>query len=111
MKWILLLCNMACMVGGQIAWKYAVGDKLDVIKLLSNVWFWTGGILYVAATGIWLLILSKMPLSVAYPLQSFCYVLGIIAGVTLFGERIQSGHIWGSLLILLGVAIIAKTQA
>lgn len=112
MKWILLGMNISCMVAGQIAWKSAVKDVTEwnlytLYRVILSFHFILGGVLYVAATGFWLILLSKLPLSVAYPMQSLSYIIGIIAGVFLFKEVINTHQVLGVILILIGVILLS----
>src|SRR5258705_11703933 len=42
-------------------------------------WFWVGGACYALSIVIWLLALSRMPVSVAYPMLSIGYIVNAIA--------------------------------
>lgn len=101
------------LVTGQLLWKIAVTDiqswnTSSFISLAISPYFLGGAILYVIATGLWLIILSKLPLSIAYPSQSISYVLGTIAAYYLFQETVQATQWVGILVIIIGVFLIAK---
>jgi drug/metabolite transporter (DMT)-like permease len=111
--YLLLIINVLLLVTGQFLWKIAVTpiDNWNLpsfIQVALSPYFILGGILYVAATGIWLVILSKLPLSIAYPIQSLSYVLGLIGAYFIFKESINMNQIIGIILILGGVFFIAK---
>jgi undecaprenyl phosphate-alpha-L-ara4N flippase subunit ArnE len=57
---------------------------------------------------IWLFVLKKMKLSVAYPVLSLAYVIIPIIGYYVFHEIITFNKILACTLILAGVIIVAK---
>ena len=61
---------------------------------------------FVASTLCWLYVLRVAPLSRTYGLTSLTYVLVPLASVYTFGEQFRRVHGIGTLLILLGVAIL-----
>ncbi|MDA8234511.1 MAG: EamA family transporter [Clostridia bacterium] len=112
MVYILILVNVILLVTGQVLWKYGL-DKLGGINAgnwLQVVTSWpilAGMVLYVLATGVWFVILSRANLSVAYPMQSIAYVLGMVAGFVFFKEAIPLNGWLGGLLVIMGVSLIA----
>jgi drug/metabolite transporter (DMT)-like permease len=109
----LLLANVLLLVTGQMLWKVSVSGVTSwnlstAISTVFSPYFIGGGILYVVATGLWLIILSKMPLSVAYPMQSVCYIVGSVAAFFIFKEHINVTQWMGMIVIMLGVFLIAK---
>lgn len=65
---------------------------------------------YGAATLAWMWVLQKVPLSMAYPIVAFTFVLVPLGAHWLFGEPIGLRYIAGTLLIVAGVAV-ATTAA
>lgn len=113
MVYILLFMNILLLVSGQMLWKVAVLNiehwNLNTITtLLLSPFFWGGAMLYVVATGLWLVVLSKLPLSVAYPSQSLSYVFGAMLAFLLFKETVTSIQWIGMMVIIFGVFLIAK---
>jgi drug/metabolite transporter (DMT)-like permease len=68
--------------------------------VLSGIAAWT------ASTICWLYVLRVAPLSRAYGMTSLTYVLVFLAGVTLLGEPVRRLHVFGTVLIVIGVAIL-----
>lgn len=66
---------------------------------------------YGVATTSWLVILSKTPLSLAYPLISISYVIIVLLGRFHFHEPVSLFHWLGVLLICSGVAFIGFGSA
>ncbi|MDP9023405.1 MAG: EamA family transporter [Actinomycetota bacterium] len=58
----------------------------------------------------WLVTLSRLPLSVAYPIVSLSYLLILAFSVIVLGER-PTLTVWiGALLIMVGIALIGVGQ-
>lgn len=113
MVYILLLINVILLVTGQVLWKIAVMGMEEwkvstIVSLVFSPYFLGGAFLYVAATGLWLVILSRLPLSIAYPSQSISYILGAIAAFFIFKETITPTQWAGMAVIMIGVYLIAK---
>jgi drug/metabolite transporter (DMT)-like permease len=103
-----LVVNILLLVIGQFIWKTGMqrlGD-FTIINLLTSYYVWGGVALYAIATVLWLKVLSLAPLSVAYPLQSIAYVLGIVVAYLLLGENIPITRWIGGIIIIIGVYFI-----
>jgi drug/metabolite transporter (DMT)-like permease len=106
----LLLLNILLLSGGQIVWKNALQNMsggLTVMNVLTSPGIYIGGFMYVIATGLWLVVLNNLKLSTAYPLQSFAYVIGILAAWLIFGESIPTTRWIGGAVILAGVFLVS----
>jgi multidrug transporter EmrE-like cation transporter len=57
----------------------------------------------------WLLALSRVPVSVAYPMLSLGYVITVLAAWLWFGEAVNAQRLGGVGLIVLGVFIVARS--
>ena len=55
----------------------------------------------------WLWVLSRVPVSVAYPMLSIGYIFSIFAGYIFFGEPITLLKVCGVLIIMLGVYLVS----
>lgn len=113
MIYAVLLANVGLLVCGQVFFKWGLGSLKgglsvsNVLVLFLNPWIILGLILYVLATVLWFYVLSKLPLSLAYPLQSMSYVFGLLASRYVLHEQVHWSRWLGVLIILLGVAVIA----
>lgn len=65
--------------------------------------------LYVVSVGVWIVGLSRVDVSIAYPMLSLGYVVNALAAWYLFGEMIGPLRVLGILLILAGVFLIARS--
>ncbi|MED4889240.1 EamA family transporter [Lysinibacillus fusiformis] len=113
MKIFLFILNVLLLVIGQTLWKIGA-EKIEIsgLRSLMNVvlspWIIGGGVLYVIATAIWLYLLSKLPLSLIYPLQSVAYVIALFVALLIFKEAIPITRWVGVAVILFGVYLVTK---
>jgi len=69
-----------------------------------------GGIAcYVVSLVAWILGLSRVEVSIAYPMLSIGYVLNAVAAWYLFGEAVGMTRLAGIGLIIVGVYIVARS--
>ena len=68
-----------------------------------------GAALYVVSLVVWILGLSRVPVSVAYPMLSLGYVVNAIAAHYLFGEAVSIQRWLGIGFIIAGVWLVAKS--
>ena len=64
---------------------------------------------YVISVVVWIMGLSRVPVSVAYPMLSLGYVVNALLAWWLFGEDITVQKIAGIGFILLGVWLVARS--
>lgn len=77
-------------------------------KTLTNLFLWAGGGCYVVSIVMWIYVLSKIPLSVAYPMQGVGYGLGVFLAWLILHEDISVLKIMGVLVIVSGVWMVSK---
>ena len=58
---------------------------------------------------VWLFVLSKIPLSTAYPFVALGIVITVVAGKLMFGEPITLLKLIGVILIVAGVSTVAAS--
>jgi multidrug transporter EmrE-like cation transporter len=64
---------------------------------------------YVISVGIWIVALSRVDVSIAYPMLSIGYVVNAVAAWWLFGEALTPMRLTGIGIILLGVYVLARS--
>ncbi|MCJ7838421.1 MAG: EamA family transporter [Burkholderiales bacterium] len=64
---------------------------------------------YVISVIVWILGLSRVEVSIAYPLLSVGYVLNALAAWYLFGEAVTLTRLAGIGVIIVGVYIVARS--
>ncbi|SDH34479.1 DMT family transporter [Propionivibrio dicarboxylicus] len=82
--------------------------SLDLYRqALASPLIWGGMACFGASVALWLPVLAKLEVSVAYPLTSLGLVLTACAGVLLLGESISTQKVLGILLIVAGVLVLS----
>jgi len=64
---------------------------------------------YVISVIVWLLVLSRVEVSYAYPMISIGYIVTAIAAYFLLGEALTPSRIIGIFIIIFGVYLITRT--
>jgi multidrug transporter EmrE-like cation transporter len=64
---------------------------------------------YVVSVVIWIMALSRVEVSIAYPLLSIGYVVNAVAAWYLFGEAVTPMRLTGIAIIIVGVWIVARS--
>jgi len=77
-------------------------------ELLSNLYLWISAFCYVVSMVLWLVVLSKVDVSYAYPFLSIGYILAAIVGHFAFHESLPPVRIIGILIICIGVILISR---
>ena len=64
---------------------------------------------YVVSVVVWIVALSRVPVSIAYPMLSIGYVVNALAAWYLLGEAVTPLRLAGIGIIVLGVFIVARS--
>jgi multidrug transporter EmrE-like cation transporter len=64
---------------------------------------------YVVSVIVWIMALSRVEVSIAYPLLSVGYVVNAIAAWYLFGEAVTPMRLLGIGVIIFGVILVARS--
>jgi multidrug transporter EmrE-like cation transporter len=78
-------------------------------QVAGNVFILSGLLCYVISVAVWLLVLSRVEVSFAYPLLSVGYIVNAVAGYYLFHENLSITRITGILIICVGVYFVTKS--
>jgi multidrug transporter EmrE-like cation transporter len=114
MKYVLLASSMVLAIIGQFLLKRGVlasslePNFLSIAKTVFSPLVLLGFIMYGASSMIWLFVLQKFPLSVAYPALSLTYVVIVILSFLFLKEPVTSFKTAGLVLIVLGVYFLFK---
>jgi undecaprenyl phosphate-alpha-L-ara4N flippase subunit ArnE len=107
---VLVACLLTCL--GQIAQKYAVenwrGQASTWTEKLRSPWLW----LALASLGsgllVWLLVLQRLEVGIAYPMLSLNFVLVTLVARFVFHETIDRQHWLGVALVIGGVVLLGQ---
>jgi len=119
-NFLLLFFCVALGVVGQLSLKHGmstIGEiELDVSRVPSmlfrsfaNPYVLLGYILYGISSLSWLIVISRVELSLAYPMISIGYVLVVILSRMLFAEHVTPLRFIGTLVICFGVFLMSRT--
>ena len=64
---------------------------------------------YVVSVVVWVIALSRVPVSIAYPMLSIGYVVNAIAAWWLLGEAVTAMRLAGIAIIVVGVFVVARS--
>ena len=64
---------------------------------------------YAISVVVWIMALSRVPVSIAYPMLSIGYIINAIAAYYLFDESVNAQKIIGIGFICLGVYLVARS--
>jgi multidrug transporter EmrE-like cation transporter len=88
---------------GGISWRAAA-------ELLRAPPLWVGLGCYGVSVFLWVAVLSRVPVSVAYPLLSIGYIVNAFAAAALFGEALSAAKLAGIGLIVAGVLLLTRAS-
>ena len=78
-------------------------------KVATNQSILAGLACYDVSVVVWIMALSRVPVSVAYPMLSIGYVVNAIAAWALFGESLAMQKLVGIGFIVIGVFLVARS--
>jgi multidrug transporter EmrE-like cation transporter len=89
---------------------FTAGNILPVGMKLALEPHIAGGVAcYVVSLGVWLIGLSRVDVSVAYPMLSIGYVVNALAAWYLFGESLTAQKLIGIGFIVAGVVLVTRS--
>jgi len=123
MKWTdfaILLTGVLLNAGAQLALKAATtgtgpiavaGGSLrsSALVLATAPWFWVAIAAYGFSVLVWVVGLSRVPVSQAYPLLSLGYVVNALAAWWLLSETLSLSRVAGIAIIIVGVVLVARS--
>ncbi|MEA3276006.1 MAG: EamA family transporter [Pseudomonadota bacterium] len=115
----LVVTGVLLNAAAQLALKASVKDTGEIalsltgagptaLRLAAEPWLWFGLTCYVVSVVVWILALSRVDVSVAYPMLSLGYIVNAIAAWAWLGEAMSLGKVAGIGIIILGVFVLAR---
>jgi len=114
---LLFLTAIAFSSGGQLLLKLGaiklgavnMGNALNtVVRILFTPELLTGLVLYAISAVLFILVLTRVKLSVAGPAVSVSYLFAVLFGYFLLKEPISVRHLFGLGFIVCGVLLVLK---
>jgi len=104
----------------QLALKASVREMGEIKLSLNGAWpvtqqlmlepsLWLGLLCYGISVIIWILALSRVDVTIAYPMLSIGYIVNALFAWLLFGESLSLERLVGIGVIILGVYILARS--
>ena len=114
----ILLIAMCLTVTGELLLKTGInrhgGLDLSLSSIIPTAWklftnlFVLGGFAFVFSGALfWLVVLSRWDLSLAYPLLSISYIIGIILSALILKEQVTWLQVMGVIVIMGGVTLVS----
>ena len=89
--------------------EFSMENILPIGWKLATEWHIVGAMFcYALSVVIWILALSRVPVSIAFPMLSMAYVVNAVAAWYLLGEAFNPTKLVGMGVIILGVIIISR---
>ncbi len=90
--------------------EFDAGNIVPVgMKLAFEPHIMGGVACYVVSLVVWIMALSRVEVSIAYPMLSIGYVLNAVAAWYLFGEAVSMTRLAGIGIIIVGVYVVARS--
>ncbi|GMQ83364.1 MAG: EamA family transporter [Gammaproteobacteria bacterium] len=87
----------------------AVGRFDALWFMVTDFFVITGLSIYFIGALVWLLVLAKIDVSVAYPFVGLGFILTMAAGALFLGEPLGMQRMIGTFLVVAGVTLVAQT--
>ncbi len=80
-------------------------------RVLRNPFIWLGFVGFGLGALFWLAVLSRVPLSIAYPILALSYFVVVIEARLFLRERVTWRRMLGVTIIVIGVVIVGLSEA
>jgi len=115
---LIVIVSVGLAVTGQLLMKQGMNSfgsfpitqiGFKVIPMLLNPWVFGGFVLFGISSVFWLAALSRLNLSLVYPMVSLGYVVVAIASIFMFRENVTIVRWLGIAVICCGVFLISRS--
>jgi len=104
-----ILTGVLLNAGAQLLLKAGTNAVPLGLRLAIEPHILAGLACYGVSVVVWVIGLSKVPVSIAYPMLSIGYVINAIAAYYLLGEAVTPMRLVGIGIIVVGVFIVARS--
>jgi multidrug transporter EmrE-like cation transporter len=119
LAFVLVITGVLLNAAAQFALKASVRDLGAIalslsgavpttLRLAAEPWLWLGLGCYAVSVVVWILALSRVEVSIAYPMLSIGYVVNALAAWAWLGESMNLTKTAGIGIIILGVFVLAR---
>lgn len=113
-KYLLLLLSMSLAITGQFFFKYGLSqvslspNAQSIVRTIFTPYVFLGFVMYGISSIVWLFVLQKLPLSVAYPALALTYVIIVFVSAFALQEPLTVNKVVGSFIIVMGVILMFR---
>ena len=104
-----ILTGVLLNAGAQLLLKAGTNAEPLGLRLAIEPHILAGLACYVVSVVVWVVALSKVPVSMAYPMLSIGYVVNAIAAYYWLGEAVTPMRLAGIGVIIVGVFLVARS--
>jgi drug/metabolite transporter (DMT)-like permease len=115
-EFFLLMAYSLLLSSGQILFKIAAAGinslgnhESFVLRLIYQPAFWGACFIYGVTTVLWVWLLTRMPMSIAYPFVTFALIIVPLLSSRFFAESLSIQYWIGASLIIVGACIIVQS--
>lgn len=115
----LVLFSVIAAAGGQLLLKHGMqvaatrarhsGGSL-VLAAAVTPWVYLGLVVFAVSAVVWLAVLSRVPLSLAYPFNALGYLVILTASIVVLHERANLWTWAGTSLVVAGLVIVVASK-
>ena len=118
MNYLIMAISIVLAVTGQLLMRkgmmgfgtFPVSQMLiKIIPMFLNPWVFIGFACFGFSSRFWLVVLSRMELSLVYPMVSVAYVLVALASLIFFKENVTLIRWAGIVVIMVGVFLVSRS--
>jgi multidrug transporter EmrE-like cation transporter len=104
--------QLALKAGANAIGTVSAGSGAELVSAAIGAagqpWIICGLVFYFVSAGLWIAALTRVDVTVAYPMLSMGYVIAAVAAWQLFGEQLGTMRLVGIATILVGVVILTR---
>ncbi len=115
---LLILISVIFSSAAQLLLKFAMNTIGEInltenvfsvfCKMLSNIYLYCGLFVFAISLIIWLFVLSRVPVSVAYPFVGVGCIITMVFAPLFLNESISFQKTFGVLAVFLGIVLISR---
>ena len=118
---LLILASVSMGVSGQLCLKAGMdqigalsvagigGAVQTAFRVLTTPLVFSGLAFYGLGAAFWLIVLSQLDLSLAYPMLALTYILIPLAAQFVLGEQVPTLRWFGIAIVFVGVVVVSRT--
>lgn len=105
----LIVGTIAMLAVGQVLFKYAASSlNFSDVRSFLSLPLVVALAVYAVATVAWLAVLTRVPLSLAFPFYGLSFILVPLLSMLILGEKLRVSTLVGGVVIMVGVVISSR---